>query len=324
MPHPVKRVRPTSKPRSLNDSARYSRHIKEKARELGFLDCGIARAGYLAEDAARLGDWLGHGYHGEMRYMEKHFGKRTDPRLLVEGARSVITVLQNYHTTQTQTDPEAPIVSRYAFGRDYHKIIRKKLKKLLAWMQEAIAPVSGRVFVDSAPVLERTWARLGGLGWIGKHSLLLNRKHGSWFFIGAIVCDLELEADRPGNEYCGDCTRCIDACPTQAILPGRRVDATRCISYLTIEYKRPEMPEAFREKMQNRVFGCDVCQEVCPWNNNAHPHNEAWLRPLPGLLEMTREAWMGLDEHKFNETFEGSALKRTGYGGLRRNLDFLC
>ncbi len=300
-----------------------SLRIKEKARELGFLDCGIARAGYLDRDAARLQSWLARGYHGEMGYMENHFEKRTDPRRLVEGARSLVVVLQNYHTNERQTDPAAPKISKYAFGRDYHKLVRKKLSLLLDWMSNEMGPLNGRAFVDSGPVMERAWGRLAGLGWIGKHSLLLNRKYGSWFIIGVIICDLELSPDSPTGEYCGDCTRCIDACPTGAILPGRTIDARRCISYLTIELKSPAIPAEFRNRMENRVFGCDICQEVCPWNNNAHPHNEQWLKPLSGLLELSHREWMELDEKTFDDLFEGSAVKRARFSGLRRNLDFL-
>jgi epoxyqueuosine reductase len=308
---------------ALKTHAENSRRIKEKAVELGFLQCGIAAAGHLAEDAGRLREWLQKGYHGSMGYMENHFEKRSDPRKLVEGARSVTVVLQNYHTTESQADPSAPRISRYAYGKDYHRIMRKKLKSLYAFMEENLGAVSGRVFVDSAPVLERTWGRLAGLGWIGKHSLLLNRRHGSWFFIGVIISDLELPPDSPIKDYCGDCTRCVDACPTAAILPGRVVDASRCISYLTIENKDAHIPERFRDSMQKWAFGCDICQEVCPWNKNAHSHTEPWLMPRPGLLEMTGEEWMDLDEASFDRLFEGSAVKRAGYRGLRRNLDFL-
>lgn len=300
-----------------------SHRIKEKAIELGFLECGIAHADLLSEDSGKLREWLDREYHGEMAYMENHFDKRTDPRKLVDGARSVIVVLQNYHTAEKQIDPAAPVISKYAYGKDYHKIVRKKLKSMLAWLQDEFPPVSGRVFVDSAPVMERAWGRLGGLGWIGKHSLLLNRRHGSWFFIGVIITDLQLEPDSPVKEYCEDCTKCIDACPTNAILDGRMVDASRCISYLTIELKSESIPGEFRENMNNRAFGCDICQEVCPWNNNAHPHDELWLQPRPGLLEMKREDWMEMNEEQFNRIFEGSALKRAAYGGLRRNLDFI-
>jgi len=298
--------------------------IKQKTLDLGFLDCGIARADSLPEDASRLRSWLNNGFHGEMDYMSQHFEKRTDPRLLVPGARSVVVVLQNYHTKEVQRDPDAPIISKYAYGKDYHKIVKKKLKILFDWMNQDIGPVQGRFFVDSAPVLERAWGHIAGLGWIGKHSLLLNRKYGSWFFLGVIISDLELEPDHgPMKDYCGECTRCVDACPTSAILPGRSVDATRCISYLTIELKNREIPAEFRDKMNNRAFGCDICQDVCPWNNNAHPHNEDWLKPRPGLLEMSRDDWKNLNEPQFDTIFEGSAVKRTKFAGLRRNLDFL-
>jgi epoxyqueuosine reductase len=307
----------------LGSPAENSRKIKEKALELGFLQCGIARADFLGADAHRLRDWLDKGYHGSMRYMENHFEKRVDPRRLAEGARSVIVVLQNYHTRQKQKDVNAPRISRYAYGKDYHRIIRKKGKHLYTFLEEQLGAKAGRVFVDSAPVLERTWGRLAGLGWIGKHSLLLNRLHGSWFFIGVILTDLELEADRPVKDYCGNCTRCVDACPTRAILPERTVDASRCISYLTIENRDEKIPEEFRDHMRNRIFGCDICQEVCPWNHNAQPHSESWLNPLPGLLEMTRREWMEMDEPTFDRLFEGSALKRAGYRGMRRNIDFL-
>lgn len=300
-----------------------SQRIKKKALELNFLDCGITHAEFLKEDAERLRNWLDSGFHGEMEYMGNHFDKRTDPRKLVERARSLIVVLENYHADEKQSDPRAPKISKYVYGKDYHKIIRKKLNSLLRWIQDEISRVSARVFVDSAPVMEKAVAARAGLGWIGKHSLLLNRRYGSWFFIGVIISDLELETDRPVEEHCGDCTKCIDACPTSAILPGRMIDATRCISYLTVDYKGDEIPAEFRDRMQNRAFGCDICQDVCPWNKNAHPHKEAWFKPRPGLLDMSRKEWMNLDEKKFNEHFEGSAVKRAGFAGLRRNLDFL-
>jgi len=300
-----------------------SHKIKEKALELGFLQAGIARADHLGEDAERLREWLGKGYHGSMAYMGNHFEKRVDPRKLVEGARSIVVVLQNYYTRKKQHDEQSPLLSKYAYGKDYHRIMREKLGSLNAFMEEQIGPQSGRVFVDSAPVLERAWGRLAGLGWIGKHSLLLNRKHGSWFFIGVIITDLELEPDSPMKDYCGDCSKCIDTCPTKAILPGKTLDASRCISYLTIENRDDRLPEEFRGRMQNWAFGCDICQDVCPWNNNAHAHSEPWLDPRPGLLEMTRQDWVNLDEVQFNSLFEGSAVKRTKFTGLRRNIHFL-
>jgi epoxyqueuosine reductase len=308
----------------MSSSAEKSRRIRQKALELAFLDCGIARAGRLVEDARQLEEWLKSGFHGEMAYMANHFEKRMDPRNLVEGARSVIVVLQNYHTSAEPSDPTAPKISRYAYGRDYHKILLKKLELMMDWMRDEFGPFSGRAFVDSAPVLERAWGRLAGLGWIGKHSLLLNRRYGSWFFLGTIISDLELEPGKPVNEYCGDCTRCVDACPTGAILPGRRVDARRCISYLTIESRSKTLPGEFRGKMNNWAFGCDICQEVCPWNKNAHPHQETWLNPRPGLLDLSRADWMNLGEKEFDVLFEGSPLKRAKYSGLRRNLDFLA
>lgn len=308
---------------ALEKPREYSGKIKQKAIQLGFLQAGIARADHLADDAPILRRWLDAGYQGSMGYMEKHFDRRADPRLLVEGARSVVVVLQNYFTRERQLDPSAPRISKYAYGKDYHRIVRKKLRRLSAFMDEQIGPHSGRVFVDSAPVMERAWGRLAGLGWIGKHSLLLNRKYGSFFFIGLIITDMQLEPDRPGGDYCGDCTRCLDACPTHAILPGKVVDASRCISYLTIENREDRIPEEFRGHMQNWAFGCDICQDVCPWNKNAHPHSEPWLDPRPGLLQMTRQEWFGLDEERFDWLFDGSAVRRAKYAGLRRNIDFL-
>jgi len=307
----------------LENPAENSYKIKEKALELGFLQAGIARAGHLVEDASRLRDWLDKGYQGSMAYMENHFEKRVDPRELVEGARSVVVVLQNYYTREKQLDEQAPLISKYAYGKDYHRILKKKLQSLYAYMEADIGAFSGRVFVDSAPVMERAWGRLAGLGWIGKHSLLLNRNFGSWFFIGVIITNLELKPDNPMKDYCGDCIRCIDACPTKAILPGKTLDASRCISYLTIENRDDRLPEEFQSHMQNRVFGCDICQDVCPWSNNAHPHSEPWLYPRPGLLEMTREDWSDLKEESFNEIFEGSAVNRAKFTGLRRNINFI-
>jgi epoxyqueuosine reductase len=303
-------------------SAKNTLQIKEKALELGFLDCGIAPAKELSEDAARLESWLINQYHGDMQYMENHFAKRTDPSLLVEGSRSVIVVLQNYHNPEKQSHPGAPRISKYAYGKDYHKIVQKKLKNLLEFMQRDMG-ASGRCFVDSAPVLERALGRDAGLGWIGKNSLLLNRRNGSLFFIGTIITDLILKYDSPTREYCGDCNRCIEACPTGAIIADKIVDSRRCISYLTIENKKEKIPEEFRGKMENWIFGCDICQDVCPWNNNANPHNESSLMPLPELLEMSGESWQNLDEEKYNQLFEGSAVKRSKFSGLKRNIDFL-
>lgn len=257
-----------------------------------------------------------------MHYMQSHFNKRVDPSQLVKGARSVIAVLQNYYTPDRQTDPGAPRISKYAFGKDYHRIMKKKLRSLLGFLESKSGPVVGRYFVDSAPVLERALARRAGLGWIGKNSLLLNRKYGSFFFIGVLITDLELAYDSPVKEYCGECTKCIEACPTGAIVADRIVDSTQCISYLTIEYKKKSLPEEFRGKMENCIFGCDICQDVCPWNNHARPHKEPWLNPRPGLLDMTQKEWSELNEERFGYLFEGTAVKRTKYSGLRRNIDF--
>ncbi len=307
----------------LNSPGKRSLQIKNKALELGFLDCGITRAEKLTEESPRLRSWLENQYHGDMRYMENHLEKRLDPVLLSEGAKSVIVVLHNYFTNAKQADPQAPRISKYAYGKDYHRIIRKKLRQLLAAIESETGPVNGRCFVDSAPVLERALGRNAGLGWIGKNSLLLNRKNGSFFFIGVIISDLELQYDKPVGDYCGDCTRCIDACPTGAIVADKTVDSRRCISYLTIEYRKEKLPDEFAGKMENRVFGCDICQDVCPWNHNAGPHDEPWLKPLPGLLDISRREWLELDKEKYDRMFEGSAVKRAKYSGLRRNIDFI-
>ncbi len=298
--------------------------IKAEARRLGFLDCGITSAEPLAKDRERFVDWLNNGYHGEMRYMENYFESRTDPRKLLDDASSVIIVLQNYYTTEKQKYPSAPILSKYAYGKDYHRIIRKKIKKLLEYIQNELIPCQGRIFVDSAPVMERALASRAGLGWIGKNSLLISKKYGSFLFIGGIIVDIELAYDESiKKDFCGDCTRCIDACPTQAIIQPRIVDSRRCISYLTIEYKGSMLPRDLKGQFRNRVFGCDICQDVCPWNKNARLHNEPELKSNPAILEMTRDEWYDLDKEKYNHIFKNSAVKRSKYEGLRRNLEFL-
>ena len=296
--------------------------IKDKAYDLGFQMVGVSKAGFLEEEAPRLEDWLNKNYHGEMGYMANHFDKRLDPTKLVPGAKSVISLLYNYYPEQKQ-DSSAPKLAKYAYGKDYHYVIKHKLKDLLYWMQDEIGEVDGRVFVDSAPVLERDWAKRSGLGWIGKNTLLINPKKGSFFFLAELIIALELEPDGPMKDYCGTCTRCIDACPTQAIAPeGYFMDGSKCISYLTIEL-RENIPPQFKGKMDGWMFGCDVCQDVCPWNRFSSPHSEEDFNPADGLLDMKARDWEELTEEVFRKVFRKSAVKRTKFSGLKRNLDFL-
>lgn len=297
--------------------------IRTEALRLGFSFVGIAKAQYLDEEARRLEEWLNKGYHGNMAYMANHFDLRTDPTKLVPGAKSVIVLMHNYFPKEKQQDAEAPILARYAFGEDYHFVVKRKLKDLLRFIQENIGEVSGRCFVDSAPVMEAEWAKRAGLGWQGKNTILIHPKAGSYFFISELILDLELEPDNPIRDYCGTCRRCIEACPTGAISPqGYLLDGSKCISYLTIEL-REAIPEEFKGKMENRVFGCDICQEVCPWNRFAKPHDEPAFEPPPGLMEMTRRDWEEITEEVFKTVFKKSAVKRTKYEGLLRNLKFL-
>ena len=286
--------------------------IKNEALRLGFSACGFSKAEFLPQDADRLRTWLDNGYHGSMHYMENHFEKRTDPSKLVEGAKSVVSLLMNYYTNERQKDPDAQVISKYAYGTDYHFVMKDKMKSLHRFIQENFGPAEGRVFVDSAPVLDRTWAVRAGLGWIGKNSNLINRDLGSFVFIGELILDLELEYNQvPESDFCGGCTMCIDACPTDAILPGRTIDSNRCISYLTIE-NREQIPDTFLGKLENRAFGCDICQDVCPWNRKATPHQVEELRPTPRLLEMKKTDWQELEKTDFNKLFKSSALKRAG------------
>jgi len=304
----------------LNSQERAER-IKAKAHELGFLACGIARAGFLEEEAPRLEQWLREGRHGAMGYMSNHFDLRLDPRKLVPGARSVISLAYNYHTPPAQQDPVAPKLSTYAYGRDYHKVVRKRLKPLMAFIVEHFGEVAMRAFVDSGPVMEKAWAQRSGVGWIGKHTNVIRQGTGSFFFLCELITDLELEPDPPATDHCGTCRRCIDACPTDAITPYQ-VDATKCISYLTIELK-DAIPEEFAGRMNNWAFGCDICQQVCPWNRFSTPHGEPEFRPRPELMALTTDEWNGMTEVVFDRLFEGSAVKRTKYSGLKRNLRFL-
>jgi len=308
--------------------------IKAKAAELGFLACGIARAGFLEQEAPRLEQWLRQGKHGAMAYMANHFDLRLDPTKLVPGAKSVISLAYNYHTPPRQQDPEAPKLSTYAYGRDYHKVVKKRLKPLMAHIVERFGAVAMRAFVDSAPVMEKAWARRAGVGWVGKHTNVilnpsLNRASnsnprpsgGSWFFLCELVLDLELEPDPPATDHCGSCRRCIDACPTEAITP-HGVDGSRCISYLTIELK-DAIPAEFAGKMEDWAFGCDICQQVCPWNRFATPHHEPEFEPKPELMALTADEWLGMTEVVYDRLFQGSAVKRTRFEGLRRTMRFL-
>lgn len=295
--------------------------LKAKAHELGFLACGIAKAGFLADEAPRLERWLREGRHGTMGYMAEHFDLRLDPRKLVPGARSVISLAYNYHTPVRQNDPEAPKLSTYAYGRDYHKVVRKRLKPLMAFMTAQFGDVNMRAFVDSAPVLEKAWAQRAGVGWVGKHTNVIRQGAGSFFFLCEVIVDLELEPDMPATDHCGTCRRCIDACPTEAITPYG-VDGSRCISYFTIELKAA-LPEEMRGRFADRVFGCDICQDVCPWNRFSTPHHEPEFEPKPALMDLTKDEWHGMTEIVFDRLFEGSAVKRTKFEGLQRNLRFL-
>jgi epoxyqueuosine reductase len=297
--------------------------IKQKAQQLGFFYCGISKAEFLEEEAPRLEAWLKQERHGKMSYMENHFDKRLDPRLLVDGAKSVISLLLNYYTEEKQTDLTAPKISKYAYGEDYHDVIKEKLRQLMQFIESEIGEVSGRVFVDSAPVMDKAWAKKSGLGWIGKNSNLINPKSGSFFFIAELIIDLELEADGPIKDYCGTCTRCIDACPTDAIIEPYMVDGSKCISYLTIELKDALLPPEFRGKMDSWAFGCDICQDVCPWNRFSLIHNEPRFSPSKNLLQLSKSDWKDLSEEVFNELFKLSAVKRTKYNGFKRNIDFL-
>jgi epoxyqueuosine reductase len=302
---------------------RNSQIIKEEAERLGFLFCGISEATFLEDEAPHLEKWLKSNLNGKLSYMENHFDKRLDPRLLVDNAKSVISLGFNYFTDEKQKDPNAPKISKYAYGMDYHFVIKDKLNSLLQFIQTEIGEVGGRAFVDSAPVLDKAWAQKSGLGWVGKHSLLISKHHGSFFFLCELIIDLKLSYDHSiATDHCGTCTRCIDACPTDALQGSKIVDASKCISYLTIELK-DEIPKEFSGKMDNWMFGCDICQDVCPWNKFSIPHNEPQFNPHEELLGMTKKDWLEVTEETFQKVFKKSALKRTKYAGLKRNIDFL-
>ena len=305
----------------MNIKASHTSLIKSEAKRLGFLSCGISKADFLEEEAPRLEKWLKKNMHGEMSYMENHFDKRLDPRLLVEGSKSVISLLLNYYPDDTQIEDTYKI-SKYAYGQDYHHVIKSKLRQLQEFITEEIGDVNGRAFVDSAPVLDKAWAAKSGLGWIGKNSNLLTQQVGSFYFIAELIVDIELEYDHAVTDHCGTCTACIDACPTQAIVEPYVVDGSKCISYFTIELKN-ELPMEVKGSFDDWMFGCDVCQDVCPWNRFSKPHNEPLFNPNPELLSMTKKDWVEMTEDVFRKVFKKSAVKRTKFTGLTRNIDFL-
>ncbi len=305
----------------FNNKEKYSKFIKAEAKRLGFLSCGISKAGFLEEEAPRLENWLNQNHHGEMKYMENHFDKRLNPTLLVDDAKSVISLLLNYYPSEIQITDSYKI-SKYAYGQDYHFVIKEKLKELLQTIQTEIGEVSGRAFVDSAPVLDKAWAAKSGLGWIGKNSNLLTQQVGSFYFIAELVVDLDLEYDYATTDHCGTCTACIDACPTEAIVSPYVVDGSKCISYFTIELKE-NIPQEMKGKMDDWIFGCDVCQDVCPWNRFSKSHNEPLFNPNPELLSMTKKDWEEITEDTFKKVFKNSAVKRTKLDGLKRNIKFL-
>lgn len=303
-------------------SQKYTQLIKDTAKKLGFQSYGIAKARFLAEEEANLSNWLAQKKHGEMAYMENHFDMRLDPRKLVEGAKSVISLSYNYYTNTKQIDPHAPKISTYAYGEDYHFVVKNKLKSLLTILQTEIGNVNARVFVDSAPIMEKAWAQQSGLGWIGKNANLINQQNGSFFFLAEIIIDIDLIYDAPVTDHCGTCTKCIDACPTEAIVAPYVVDGSKCISYFTIELKN-EFPKEVKGKFDNWMFGCDVCQDVCPWNKFAKPHQEKLFEPANALLSMNKREWQEITAETFQVLFKNSAVKRTKFEGLKRNINWL-
>ncbi|MFN3969239.1 tRNA epoxyqueuosine(34) reductase QueG [Flavobacterium sp.] len=304
-----------------SNKEKHTQFIKTEAKRLGFMSCGISKAGFLEEEAPRLEHWLNQNHHGQMSYMEEYFDKRLNPTLLVPDSKSVISLLVNYYPSEFQ-NPESYKISKYAYGKDYHNVIKKKVVKLLKSIKREIGDVPGRAFVDMAPIMDKAWAAKSGLGWIGKNSNLLTQKVGSFYFIAQLVIDLDLEYDHATTDHCGSCTACIDACPTQAIVQPYVVDGSKCISYFTIELKE-NMPQEMKVKFDDWMFGCDVCQDVCPWNKFSKPHNEPAFSPYPELLSYTKKDWEEITEDTFAKVFTNSPLKRAQWEGVKRNVNFL-
>lgn len=305
----------------INNKEKYTKLIKAEAQRLGFLSCGISKAGFLEQEAPRLENWLNNQMYGQMNYMENHFDKRLNPTLLVDDAKSVISLLLNYYPSEIQNENSYKI-SKYAYGQDYHHVIKQKLKELLYFIETEIGEVSGRAFVDSAPVLDKAWAAKSGLGWVGKNSNLITQKVGSFYFIAELIIDLELEYDSPTTDHCGSCTACLDACPTEAIVAPYVVDGSKCVSYFTIELK-DNLPQEMKGKFDDWMFGCDVCQDVCPWNRFSKPHNEPLFQANPDILNFSKADWEEITVDTFQKVFKNSAVKRTKYEGLLRNINFL-
>ena len=306
----------------MSSKQKYTQQIKFEAKRLGFSFCGVSKSEFLEEEAPRLERWLNENMHGNMQYMENHFDKRLDPTLLVEGSKSVISLLFNYYPEEKQRVDTFKI-SKYAYGEDYHFVIKDKLKDLVHFIEDNIGEIDARVFVDSAPVLDRAWAKKSGLGWIGKNGMLINKEQGSFFFLAEIILDLELNYDSPTIDHCGTCTACVDACPTEAILPNKVVDGSKCISYFTIELKDEILPKEVKGKFEDWVFGCDICQDVCPWNRFSLAHNEDKFTPNDKLLNFSKNEWKELTGEIYQEIFKKSAVKRTKFKGLKRNIGFL-
>ena len=306
----------------MPDKYKLSEIIKSEALSVGFLSCGISKAEFLSEEATKLENWLKSGFNGEMSYMERNFDKRLDPRLLVPGCKSVISLLFNYYTKKKPKKDHEPKISSYAYGKDYHLVVKDKLRELLLRIKNLVGDVNGRVFVDSAPVMDRVWAKKSGLGWIGKNTNLISKKTGSFFFIAELILDLELEYDHPTTDHCGSCTACIDSCPTNALATPYQIDATKCISYATIELKN-NIPDSFKDNMRGWIFGCDICQDVCPWNKFSKNHNEPSFEDKKNISNMSKKQWEDLTEEVFYEVFKDSPIKRTGYRGIKRNINFV-